>query len=290
MTHKTMLMLVAVFLTTSLFGQKKPAYQIFNDKDKTSNYEKMLKACAKADVVFFGESHNSPIAHWLQFELTKDLFELKEGNIILGAEMYESDGQLLLDEYFNGTITQQSFEKEMRLWPNHKTDYKPVLEFAKEKGLRMVATNIPRRYANLVYRKGLVALDSLSDEGKKYIAPLPVTVDLELKCYSDLLQMGMGGHGGSSENFPHSQAVKDATMGYFIHKNMEKGKTFIHYNGSYHSDNFESILWYLNNYQTGLEIITITTVEQEETSELSEDNKGKANFTICVPETMTKTY
>jgi uncharacterized iron-regulated protein len=290
MTHRTMLILAALLISTSIFGQKKPAYQIFNDKDKKSSYDKMLKACAEADVVFFGESHNNPIAHWLQFELTKDLYDQKGGNIVLGAEMYESDGQLLLDEYFSGAITQKSFEKEMRLWPNHKTDYKPVLEFAKEKGLRMVATNIPRRYANLVYRKGLPALDSLSDEAKKFIAPLPVTVDLELKCYNDLLQMGMGGHGGSSENFPHSQAIKDATMGYFIHKNMEEGKTFIHYNGSYHSDNFESILWYLNNYQTGLKIITITTVEQEDNSKLNEDNKGKANFTICIPETMTKTY
>lgn len=290
MTRKTILMLVAVLITTSGFSQKKPAYQIFNQKDKKSNYDKMLKACAEADVVFFGESHNSAIAHWLQFELTKDLHEQKNGNITLGAEMYESDGQLVLDEYFNGAITQKSFEKEMRLWPNYKTDYKPVLEFAKENGLRMVATNIPRRYANLVYRKGLIALDSLSDEAKKYIAPLPVKVDLELKCYKDLLEMSMGGHGGSSENFPHSQAVKDATMGYFIHKNMEDGKTFIHYNGSYHSDNFESILWYLNNYHPGLKIVTITTVEQEDISSLTDDNKGQANFTICVPESMTTTY
>lgn len=290
MTQKATLILISLLIATSLMGQKNPAYQIFNEKDKKSNYEKMLKACAKADVVFFGESHNSPIAHWLQLELTKDLHEKSEGNITLGAEMYESDGQLILDEYFNGTITQKSFEKEMRLWPNYKTDYKPVLEFAKEKGVKMIATNIPRRYANLVYRKGLVALDSLSDEAKKLIAPLPITVNMELKAYSDLLQMGMGGHGGSSENFPHSQAVKDATMGYFIHKNLEDGKIFIHYNGSYHSDNFQSIIWYLNELNPDLKVVSITTKEQDDISDLEEDNKGAANFTICVPNSMTKTY
>ncbi|MCB0650569.1 MAG: ChaN family lipoprotein [Saprospiraceae bacterium] len=290
MTHKTMLVLLAVIVSTTLFGQKKPAYQIFNSKEKKAGYEKMLDACEGADVVFFGESHNNPISHWLQLELTKDLYEKKNGNLTLGAEMYESDGQIILDEYFSGAINQSSFEKEMRLWPNYKTDYKPVLEFAKEKGVKMIATNIPRRYANLVFRNGLIALDSLSDEAKKYIAPLPITVDLELEAYKSLMDMDMGGHGGSSENFPYSQAVKDATMGYFIYKNLEVGKTFIHYNGSYHSDNFQSILWYLNELNPKLKVVTITTVEQDDISELSEENEGTANFIICVPNSMTKTY
>ena len=290
MTHKTMLVLLAVIVSTTLFGQKKPAYQIFNSKEKKAGYEKMLDACEGPDVVFYGESHNNPISHWLQLELTKDLYEKKNGNLTLGAEMYESDGQIILDEYFSGAINQSSFEKEMRLWPNYKTDYKPVLEFAKEKGVKMIATNIPRRYANLVFRNGLIALDSLSDEAKKYIAPLPITVDLELEAYKSLMDMDMGGHGGSSENFPYSQAVKDATMGYFIYKNLEVGKTFIHYNGSYHSDNFQSILWYLNELNPKLKVVTITTVEQDDISELSEENEGTANFIICVPNSMTKTY
>lgn len=290
MTHKTMLVLLAVIVSTTLFGQKKPAYQIFNSKEKKSGYEKMLDACEGADVVFFGESHNNPISHWLQLELTKDLYEKKNGNLTLGAEMYESDGQIIIDEYFSGAINQSSFEKEMRLWPNYKTDYKPVLEFAKEKGVKMIATNIPRRYANLVFRNGLIALDSLSDEAKKYFAPLPITVDLELEAYKSLLEMDMGGHGGSSENFPYSQAVKDATMGYFIYKNLEVGKTFIHYNGSYHSDNFQSILWYLNELNPKLKVVTITTVEQDDIAELGEEHEGTANFIICIPNSMTKTY
>ncbi len=290
MTHKITLMMLVLMMATSLYGQKKPAYQIFTEKNKKANYEKMLKACSKADVVFFGESHNNPVSHWLQLELTKDLYEVNNGEIILGAEMYESDGQLLLDEYFGGQITQKSFEKEMRLWPNHKTDYKPVLEFARKNGLRMVATNIPRRYANLVFRKGLSSLDNLSDEAKQFIAPLPITVDLELKAYKDLYEMDMGGHGGPKENFPHSQAVKDATMGYFIHENLEEGKTFIHYNGSYHSDNFQSVMHYLKQLNPDLKIVTITTKDQEYISDLNDDSQGTANYIICVPESMTKTY
>lgn len=290
MTNKTRLLLFLFILaSTNTWAQQKEAYQIFNKKGKKASYEKMLKACADADVVFFGEAHNNPISHWLEFELAKDLYEKKSGNITLGAEMFESDNQLLIDEYFSGAITKKSFKKEARLWPNHKTDYAPFFEFAREKGVKMVATNIPRRYANLVYRRGLIALDSLSDEAKKFLPPLPIKVDLELKAYKDLYEMDMG-HGEVKENFPHSQAIKDATMAHFLYKYYEKGKTFIHYNGSYHSDNFQSIIWYLNQLDSSLKIVSITTVEQESVGSLEDENKGVAHFTICVPETMTKTY
>jgi uncharacterized iron-regulated protein len=55
-----------------------------------------------------------------------------------------------------------------------------LIEFAKEKDLKVVASNIPRRYANLVYRRGIEALDSLSEESKKWIAPISVEIDLNL--------------------------------------------------------------------------------------------------------------
>lgn len=284
-----LLFLLVLFISSSISAQEKEAYQIFNKKGKEVSYKKMLEACADADVVFFGESHNNAISHWLQLELTKDVYAKKGGNITVGAEMYESDNQLLIDEYFNGHITKKSFKKEARLWPNYKTDYEPVLEFAKKNGVKMIATNIPRRYANLVYRKGLVALDSLSDEAKMFLPPLPIEVDLELSAYKELYEMDMG-HGEVKENFPHSQAVKDATMAHFLYKNYEQGKTFIHHNGSYHSDNFQSIIWYLNKLNSKLKVVSITTVEQEDVEKLEGDNKGIAHFTICVPSSMTKTY
>jgi len=66
--------------------------------------------------------------------------------------------------------------------------------FAKEKSLKFVAANVPRRYANLVARKGLEELNNLNEEQKSYITPLPIKVDLELPAYKMFLDMGMG-HG-----------------------------------------------------------------------------------------------
>ncbi len=78
-------------------------------------------------------------------------------------------------------------------------------------------------------------------------------------------------------------------MGYFIMKNWSKGKLLIHYNGSYHSDNFESINWYLKQANPDLNIVTITTVSQDDVTELKPENTGIADFTICVDENMTRT-
>ena len=100
----------------------------------------------------------------------------------------------------------------------------------------------------------------------------------------------MGMHGKANENFPKAQAIKDATMAHFIMQYWEKGKLFIHYNGAYHSDNNEGIVWYLRKHNKDLNVITITTVTQEETNRLDDENKYKADFIICVPETMTRTH
>jgi len=65
--------LFSTLLVFSTQAQKKPAYQLFTVKGKRTSYRKLLKHAKKADIILFGEEHNNPIAHWLQYELTRDL-------------------------------------------------------------------------------------------------------------------------------------------------------------------------------------------------------------------------
>jgi uncharacterized iron-regulated protein len=199
--------------------------------------------------------------------------------------MFESDDQLLINEYFLGQISQKSFEDEARLWGNYETDYKPLIEFARESGLRFVATNIPRRYASMVYREGLGRLEDLSDYSKVYIAPLPIQTDLEISSYKEMLEMS-----GGNVNFPHAQMVKDATMAYFILNNWTPGETFLHFNGAFHSDYSEGIIHYIRQKKPHLNIVVISTVEQEDTTELYDENGDKGDYIIVVPSGMTKTH
>lgn len=286
---KKILTIVLLFVVIAGFKSDKIAYKFFNADGKDVKYSKVLKEIVQADVVFFGELHNNPICHWLQYELTKDLYEELNGNIILGAEMMEADNQMILNEYLAGMISGKSYKKEARLWPNYKTDYAPLVDFAKDSNLIFVATNIPRRYASVVYKKGFEGLDTLSAQAKLYIAPLPIEYDPEVGCYKSMLEgmEGMGSH--AKETLPMAQAIKDATMAYNIAGYLDSDKLFIHYNGSFHSDNFEGILWYLNKYKPGLNIVTIASVEQSEIKDLEEDYLNRANFILVIPENMTKT-
>jgi uncharacterized iron-regulated protein len=285
---KFQFLFVLLFFVFSAFKSDKPAYLLFNKAGKTMKYSKMLKKIDGADIVLFGELHNNPISHWLQLELTKNIFASKGENLVLGAEMFESDNQVILTEYLDSLISQRSFEAEARLWPNYKTDYKPLIEFANKNRLNFVATNVPRRYASMVNSKGFEGLEELSDEAKLFIPPFPIRYDAELDCYKSMLNMkGMGSH--VNENFPKAQALKDATMAHFILENWSEGQVLLHYHGAYHSDNFESIFWHLKQQNPNLNIVTITTVSQDDISNLTEENTGKADFTICVDEDMTST-
>lgn len=284
---------VCIFILATLVAtaQDKQAYRVFDSKGKESDYAQLLKQSKKADVVFFGEQHNNPISHWLQIELAQDLEKETSGKLIMGAEMFERDNQAILNEYLAGQISSKNFEEEARIWDNYATDYKPLVELAKSKKLPFIATNVPRRYANMVYKQGLESLNPLTSEAKSWIAPLPIEVDMNLPSYQAMIKM-MGGHGGSSasDNLIKSQAVKDATMGYFIAQNLKKGHVFLHFNGSYHSDLKEGTVWYLRKYAAGKDVVNIATVEQDNIDKLDQENLGKADFIICVPAKMTKTY
>ncbi len=284
--------LIAVF--SFAFVADKPAYMLFDKNGNIVQYATMIEQLKNADIIFFGEQHNDPIAHWLQLEVTKSLFEIKKENMILGAEMFEADNQLILDEFLSGTINEKKFEDEARLWPNYKTDYRPLVRFAKDNKLKFIAANIPRRYASLVADKGFEGLNSLSNEALKFIAPIPIEYDPNLSCYKNMLNMGGMGKGSQSkmsmDNLPKAQAAKDATMSYFILKNWSKGKLFIHYNGSYHSDNFESILWYVKKQNPAIKMMTISSVTQSDIGKLNDENKNLGDFILCVPENMTKTH
>jgi uncharacterized iron-regulated protein len=281
--------LAFLLIAFSLTSQHLAAYRLFDKNGVETDFGTMVNETSQTQVVLFGELHNNPISHWLQLELTMALHAEKQSDLVLGMEMFEADDQLKIDEYFSGLIAQRNFKQEARLWSNYNTDYEPLLEFARENGLKLIATNVPRRYASLVNRQGFEGLDSLSMKAQMYIAPAPVPYDPELPGYKAMLEMtGMPAH--TKENFPKAQAIKDATMAHFIVKNLGETNTFIHYHGAFHSDNYDGIVWYLRQYSPDIRLVTVSTVEQSQTEKLDEDNLGVADFIIVVPDTMTKTY
>lgn len=269
------------------FSSDKPAYRLYDAEGKSRSYRQMLERAAEADVVLFGELHNNPICHWMELEITRDLFELRGQSLVLGAEMYEADDQVVMNEFLAGKISEKAFKDEAKQWPNFGTDYKPLVDFAKKNKVPFIATNIPRRYASMVFNRGIKSLDSLDARALAWICPLPFPFDSNLSCYQEIAK-ATGGHGG--ENLQRSQAIKDATMSHFILQNLKPGQTFLHYNGAYHSKDFESMVWYLRRARPDLDIVTIHSEESDDPDTFDAELRQTADYVLMIPASMSKSY
>ncbi len=292
MTHFRSLQVILLFSTFFMAAQDKPAYLLYNSKGKTAEYKDMVKDLSKADMVFFGEHHTNPISHWLQLEVTQSLYESVGDKLILGAEMFENGNQLVMDEYLAGFYDEEKMIPEMtQMWKNYKTDYKPLLDFAKEKKIPFIATNIPRRYAAMINKDGKDALKKLSPEAAKMVSPdLIKYYDPNVKAYAEMKDQ-MGGHVPKNmDNIQLAQAAKDATMAHFMLKNYKKPMLFLHYQGSYHSDNDQGIIWWVNKVKPGLDIKSISTITRTDWDKLNDKEKAAlADYSIVVPDNMTET-
>lgn len=273
----------------SLHAQELPAYRIYNSKGKAVDFGKMVRQLEKYDVVLFGEYHNSSIVHWLQLKATEELYNRAGDRLLLGAEMFERDNQEAINRYLKGETDDKKLAEEARLWPNYKTDYKPLLDFAKSKKLPMVATNVPRRYASAVAKKGIDSLYLEASE-KDWVVQLPFTVTLETPGYEEMRKM-MGDHaGGKAMNLVAAQAIKDATMAESILKNLQPGRILLHYHGDFHSKEYGGIYWYLKQARPDLKIAVISVAESEEQKLPLPADFVKTDFNLVVPKDITKTY
>lgn len=286
--RKLMTLLLSLTALVS-YAQPKPAYSIFTGAGKQTDYGKMLKTLQDADIIFIGETHNCPVAHWMEYEITSDLIRKSPKGLTLGAEMFETDNQLLVDEYTRGVISSDKFEAEAKLWDNYWTDYSGLLYLARGHGLKFVATNVPRRYASFVKDNGLEALQNLPDAAKNLMAPLPIAFDAQSQdeAMFGFMQM-MGGKGSANSHFAEAQAIKDATMAWFISRNFDR--KFIHYNGNFHSDNHGGIIPYLEQYLPGKKIATVCSVRQGKIDSLDKENRSRADFIIVAPTDFPMSY
>jgi len=172
---KTILLAAILFLSQQCFSQNgiEKHFKIYDVKAKElTTVDKIAAASRDANIIFFGEEHNDSAGHYLEAAIFKAL-QLQYGNkLALSMEMFETDCQLVVNEYLAGFITEERLIKEGRAWTNYR-DYKPVVETAKQFKLDVIAANPPRRYVNMVGRKGMQVLDSLPKASKRYLPPLP---------------------------------------------------------------------------------------------------------------------
>ena len=238
-------------------------YRVYDGTGAEATVERIVEAAAKADVVFLGENHDDATAHTLEAEIYRRIVEKysSKRRVILSMEMFERDVQIVVDEYLKDLITEKKFLDDSRPWNNYQTDYRPLVELAKTQNLPVIAANAPRRYVNMVSRSGRDALDKLSPEAKKYLAPLPFAAPSD--AYSRKFNALMGNDSAAPSapsKILEAQALWDATMAFSIGEQLSKDKTalVVHLNGSFHTENRLGTAEQLLKLKPNAKIIVVT--------------------------------
>ncbi len=258
--------IVIISMAAAASGQiafSEEQFRVFNGKGTPASFSDILDAADTADVLFLGEYHDDAVGHAIQAEAFRRIVERNAAKrkVILSLEMFESDVQIVLDEYLAAHITESHFLLSSRPWGNYKTDYRPLVELAKEKGLPVIAANAPRRYVNMVSRGGRSKLDRLSPNAKKWLAPLPYSEPSAE--YSRRFKALMGSSAEASmglDNILSSQSLWDATMAYWISRALKqnKGGLVVHLNGGFHTAYRLGTVEHLARYRPRATTIVVT--------------------------------
>lgn len=164
-----------------------------------------------AQVVLVGETHTRYDHHLVQLEILKYLYQ-KSPDLALGVEWFQQPFQKHLDDYVAGDIT----EKEMlhlteyfSRWKYNYRLYQPILQYARENKIPVIALNAPRELIRALARS---EIDDLPEELK---SQLPKSYDWSDKDYEKRLRDIFELHPeykGKFENFMRSQLTWDESM------------------------------------------------------------------------------
>jgi uncharacterized iron-regulated protein len=262
------------FVQTPLSEASKPAeigeqhYRIYRSDGTAATLDDVLAASQAATVTFLGEPHDDPVAHYLEEQILRRTWDSR---LALSLEMFERDVQNVLDEYLAGLISEPNLIASARPWKNYATDYRPLVEFAKEKGMVVIAANAPRRYVDRVSHLGAASLDQIGPEGRRFLPPLPYsTASDEYKTRFVRTMQGHGSPGGShspesSARSLEAQSLWDASMAYSIAEflNTHPGKRVLQVNGSFHTAQHLGTVEQLLRYRPQTSVLVVTIVSDK---------------------------
>ena len=288
----TSCMILFFYINTLAQDSMSIHYKIYDTHTKQIiSIDKIIADCENADVLFFGEEHNDSAGHYLENKIFQSLHKKYGDQLALSMEMFETDGQLGLNEYLAGFIDETRFAKDVRLWSNYK-DYRPMIEYAKQNNIPVIAANPPRRYVSLVSRRGLKSLDSLSKDAKKYLPPLPYDTlsGLYREKFIDIMQ---GSPGGGNPNVYYSQSLWDAGMSYSIYKyrKSHKHQKIFHCVGNFHCDEKLGTAAQLLMRNTKLKILNISSFSDKSFSHPDwEQFINRGDYLILTNPDLKKTF
>jgi len=176
--------------------------------------ERIIKEAGRKQVIYVGEAHTAYEHHKVQIEFIRRLHESGE-SIAIGMEMFQTPFQNSLDGYVKGSLDEREFLDSsgyFTRWSYNYHLYREILDYARAKGIPVVALNQRSEIVSRVSRGGI---GSLSVEER---AMLPQDMDLKSPAYRERLREVFGHHspGSAFADFYTAQVIWDETMAHTI--------------------------------------------------------------------------
>ncbi|MBO5245389.1 MAG: ChaN family lipoprotein [Selenomonadales bacterium] len=227
------------------------------------------------DVVLFGEYHDQRAIHIIEDEFLRAMHKLQP-KLAVSMEMLERDGAKDFERYMTGDITEEKMRETVRLWPNWDEDYRPMAEFARENGLDVISSNIPRYLAAHYAKNG--TLDGIAEADRQY---LPAQHIIEKNAYYDHFSKVMSTPKGPMkitgemlDRYYGAQCLKDDTMAESIalYLDAHPSVKVVHYQGSFHGNHHLGVAEKLAKLRPELKIAVIAPADSiDETKDRNEE-------------------
>jgi uncharacterized iron-regulated protein len=241
---------------------------------RVADLAQVADTLAAFDVVFYGERHGHPGVHLQQMKLLRALVE-RNPHWVLSFEQFERDVQGVVDDYLARRIGETTLIDKGRAWNNYAAAYRPLLLFARDHELPVVAAEAPGWAISCVGQWGPAILDRFTPLERTWVAE-EVHV---ARAYQDKFMDFMGNsdaHGSGKTGTPESaakaqrsfaaQVARDDTMAESIERALQQhpGYKVLHLTGSFHSEAFLGTVERLRMLDPKLKVAVIEPVEVED--------------------------
>ncbi|MGR5210109.1 ChaN family lipoprotein [Vibrio rotiferianus] len=235
-------------------------YQLYDPSGEPIAINQLTSELQQADVILIGEWHTHAGIHRFQTEMLKQLSSTNRP-VVLSMEQVTRDKQAILDSYLKGEIGEQYFMKQSNAWPNYESDYRPLIEFAKQMDIPVIAANAPKDIVRCIGRQGIDYLDKLDSDERSFVAD---EVNTANSPYKEKFMASM--HHGKPEQTEKQYAAQvtwDETMAESIVKYLEKtpGSQIIHIAGKFHTEGGLGTAASILNHNPNLNVVVVTPTD-----------------------------
>ncbi len=218
----------------------RPANQMLEERvldlRNSPKLDAIIKELATARVIYVGERHDSYADHLKQLEIIQKIHAIHP-DLAIGMEQFQRPFQPVLDSYVAGKLSESELLLKSEWYDRWRFDYRlyrPILSFARDNAIPVVALNVAKEITAKVSNGGM---ESLSREERDQI---PTTIDAPDAEYRDWLQATFEQHPNADEQqferFLQVQLLWDEGMAMMVadHLHRHPGRKMVVLAGSGH--------------------------------------------------------